>query len=352
MNRPGFTLIELLVATFIAGLLSVLLFAAVYQINRFVPVIDSMTDLYERAALVNAQLERDLSGVTVPNEYYARMPKKEAVKKEGEQKKAANEKTKKADETLRQAQGERGGQNEEKSEDNQPKKPLEKVFYGINKDGIFDQLSFITTNPLQVYWSTKAGSAKPRVARVLYKLKQEPKPKTGPQLYSLIREETGNLEYDALGKEHAKEYVLAQGISGMTVEYTAVLPEEKKDEKMASEKQGTLRQAQGEREIKKTRDWLGKSPQEAPQPEAPKEKAPLAPQLIEFTVNFWDAHKKRAVPFTFKIRIRSEIDEKRADESPRLLEKLKDLVGQVFPPQAPNTVVVQGQKPVPRGFRR
>ena len=67
--------------------------------NRYVPVIDNLTGIYEKAAIVNAQLERDISGVTAPNEFYARQkkaePKKgEEAKKESAAKKEAEEKRK------------------------------------------------------------------------------------------------------------------------------------------------------------------------------------------------------------------------------------------------------------------
>ena len=85
--------------------------------------------------------------------------------------------------TLRQAQDEKGKKENDEAEkkkseaqnegEKKPKKPLEKVFYSVNKEGNLNQLSFLTTNPLQVYWSSKAGSAKPRIARVLYTLKEE-----------------------------------------------------------------------------------------------------------------------------------------------------------------------------------
>ncbi len=78
MNKPGFTLIELLIATFIASILGVLLFSALYQVNRFVPLVDNTTSIYEKAALINAQLERDLSGATAPNEFYYRQPEPSA----------------------------------------------------------------------------------------------------------------------------------------------------------------------------------------------------------------------------------------------------------------------------------
>ena len=104
MNKPGFTLIELLVSTMIAAILLSLLFTAFYQINRFVPDLDNKTNIVEKAALVNSQLEKDFAGIIVPNEFYARQPKSketasaeanekkdDAAKKESEQKKKSSQ---------------------------------------------------------------------------------------------------------------------------------------------------------------------------------------------------------------------------------------------------------------------
>ena len=97
----------------------------------------------------------------------------------------------------------------------------------MNKEGNIDQLSFITTNSLQVYWSDKAGSAKPRIVRVLYMLKEEPT-KDAKKSYSLIRQESNNLEFDPIAKggKDISEYVLAEGIKSATIEYTFFPPEE------------------------------------------------------------------------------------------------------------------------------
>ena len=91
---------------------------------------------------------------------------------------------------------------------------------------MLDQLSFITTSSLQVYWGPKSGSAKPYMVRVLYKLKEEPAKRDGKKSYSLIRKETPKLEFEDI--EKAQEYVLATNIKSLTMDYTAVLIEPEK----------------------------------------------------------------------------------------------------------------------------
>lgn len=343
MNKPGFTLVEILLASAIATVLSGLLFVVVSQLSSSIPVIDRRADTYEKASIVNAQLERDLSGVSAPNEFYARQklgakdkPQEQSSseqKKGEEQKKSAEDK--KAKETA-----------ESSSTDEAAKKPLEKIFYSTNKDGMFEQVSFITTNPLQIYWGGKAGSAKPRVARVLYKLQEEKNPrKNAKKSYRLVRQESPMLDWDQFKSNEAiKEYTLASNIRSMQVEYSAVLlPQEKGKE----EKPAETDKAKGpaKKEIEKKKDWSGKVEDDT-QKDKPK-RLPLAPQLAQIDIVFWDEKQQRSTPFSFTIRIPSELEEKRT-EGPALLEKLKTLVGQTTSatqqPQKPS-MFAQQQKP-------
>ena len=335
MNKPGFSLIELMIAVGIASVLGVLLFAALDQIRKLVPVVDTITQVYESAALVNMQLERDLSGVTAPTEFYARQ-KKEAPPAQPIQKK-------KEEESKKNQQAKNAA---EVKPPEPPPKPFEKLFYGTAKGDNFEQLTFITTNPLQVYWSAKAGAAKPRMARILYTLKEEKNTVPGlPKSYSLVRQESKNLNYEALNKEETKaqEQILAQGIKSAAIEYTAVLVDEteKKEKEQDAQKAAQEKKV---KEIRKSFEWLDKTTPEKPeQPVAEQKKEkklPLVPGQVELTISFWDIQKKRAFPFSFKIPIRSVITEK---QSSRLLDKLKDLVSHVFPTK-PKVVVAQAPK--------
>lgn len=318
MNRSGFTLVELMIATMIALILSMLLFTAIRQIRRFIPFVDSLTQQYETAALINAQLERDLSGTTAPTEFYFRAPKDEKAQKaksEEEKKKieSQNEKEKKG-----QAAKEKKSQEEktQKEESEKSKKPLEKIFYGTVKNGMLDELTFVTTNPLQVYWSAKAGSAKPRAARVRYTLKEEKQTKKNvPKSYSLSRQESSNLEYDQINQ--APEIIMASNIKSVTVEYTQVVQEEKKE---------GLKETAKKSELKKNTQWLDKNEKEAaPQTGKEKEEPPLVPQLVEFTISLWDIPKKRSTQFSFPIKIRSEIEKKKEVSPQDLVGGLKTL---------------------------
>lgn len=337
-HKPGFTLIELLIATLIAAILGTLLFAAFYQINRYVPVIDNKTSIIEKASLVNAQLEKDLAGVIAPNEFYVRQPKsKEPAKKEAEAKKDSEAKKKQAAEKEESAEA-----------DQKKKKPLEKLFYSVNKNGMLDQLSFITTSALQVYWGDKAGSAKPRMVRVLYKLKEEPsKSKEGKKSYALVRKESSNLEFDEMSKS-GNEYVIADNIKSLTVDFTALLQQSEK-------KEGEQKSAKKEKEIEQTDEW-GKTQKEETESTKQEKKLPLVPQIASFDISFWDAQKKRSTPFVFTIPIPSHLELKKSPEdyTGKMLGTLKELFGQSMPQQKPTQMAQRSQSPFTfgKGSRR
>lgn len=306
-TRSGFTLIEVLISSAIASLICGILFFAFNQSSKLLPVIDSYTDVYTKAAILNMQLERDLSGVFAPNEYYARQKKKESPQQKEEAEKKTQENEKK----------ETAPKDAQSSEKKEPK-PLEKLFYGITKDDTFDYLTFITDNPLAVYWSEKSGSARPRVVRVVYRLQEEKQNKKGKKSYQLLRQESESLEFNAMQNESEqapREYIIADGIKELNVKYTALVspqPDEKNPEQNKK------------KEIKKFKQWV-----QTPEKEKDaKEKLPIVPQLTEMNIVFWDYQKKRTFPFSFKIYNRADIQEERkeVDATGRLMQKIRELV--------------------------
>lgn len=315
MNKPGFTLVEVLLASAIAAIMTGLLFMVVRQLNSSVPVIDRRADIYEKAAIVNAQFERDLSGITAPNEFYARqkLAKDKQEQSPTEQKKG--EKQKKNEDEKKPKEIEENTQ----PADQTPKKPLEKIFYSMNKDGMFDQLSFITTNPLQIYWG-KSGSAKPRIARVTYNLQEEKNTrKNAKKSYRLVRQESPILDWDQFKSDQSiKEYTLVDNIKSLAVEYSAVVVPK---EQAAKSGQAEQSKTPAKKEIEKKKDWTGKAEEGATK------KLPLVPGLAQFDLVLWDQKQQRSVPFTFTVIIPAQLEEKRS-EGPALLEKLKTLVGQ------------------------
>lgn len=318
MKYPGFTLVEVLVATLVASLLSMFLMAALYEINRIVPIVDQAVIMNEDIALVHAQLERDFSGVTAPVEWYVRKPKN-------------------GQKPSSQAEEEENEEEEGSDMATKAKRPLEKLFYSQNKQNMFDHVTFITTNPLNIYWSAKVGSAKPRVVRVRYLVKEETGGKRSEKSYVLVRQESPKLDYAALNnKEVVKEYEVLHNIQSITASYTAVI-EEQAEGQVSAKKEAAAKEKK-KREIKKVAEWVEKKESE----ENTSTKMPPVPRLAEYTITLWDTKQKKSRTYILTLRIPAEIAQERK-ESSRLLGKLKELtektgmVGEKPPAQSQKT---------------
>lgn len=198
MTRPGFTLIELLVFFAIAALISVSLFQGWFQTNKIFQISTDMIAIDKRILLVQDRLEKDITGAFIP----VYMPSKKTGEKE---------------ELKRE---------ESKQPEKEPKKEkkdhvIKKAFFSSRTGKNLKELTCITTNPVATY-----GKAKPHMARVLYRLKKE----KGREGYALVRKESTDISYDALVKaSDVSEYVIADGIKSLTIEFES-LPEKAKAE--------------------------------------------------------------------------------------------------------------------------
>ena len=175
--KSGFILIELLISLVITSLMGVALFNGFAQTNQFTQVVDSFINISSKAAIVHQQLDHDITGICIPFS---------AVEEEKE----AKEPEKPEQEPKKEAEA-------RKEDKRKERKPLTHVFFSKNKGELLDTLTFITNNPLQVYWSEKAGEAKPRIARVVYRLEKEEGEEKGKRI---------NVEYKVL-KEWDREQI-------------------------------------------------------------------------------------------------------------------------------------------------
>jgi len=96
------------------------------------------------------------------------------------------------------------------------KKMKSKYFYSVNKNGLLDILTFLTTSAVQSY-----GSVQYRFVRVVYQLENDPKHEG---LFRLMRKEilmpSENIDQQALQK--GKAYELVHGIKSLDVSYQLV----------------------------------------------------------------------------------------------------------------------------------
>jgi len=317
--KQGFTLIELLIATALASVISALLIAMWQQMNQVRSRVDRYADMYQRAALVCAQLERDLSGAFLPVE--ADMSQAgiadQAAPSEGGSKK---EDSKPGAQTIQKPPAPAAVHRQEG-----PKK-LEKSFWGDHGMGL---LTFVTNNIMQRYWSIKLAQttqAQPRMARVLYKLVPEARKKDS---FVLMRQESPEIYFDIMQEKGAQAYALATGIKAIRIEYVVYvkIPPEKKDANSPVQQQNK----ESAFEKKVVKEWFKVADNKPPWP--------LIPQWVLVEVDFWDTAHEHTQTFAYEFQIMPRFDKKEqaVAQRPLLPDMLQNKPGTNAPPSGPQS---------------
>jgi type II secretory pathway component PulJ len=290
--KTGFALIEVIIAATIASMLSVALFLSWGQVQRVALRADNTMSMFDRMMLVQRQFERDFAGICVP---ISRPYLKEKEKKESE-----------APPTPQAVKPGQPGAEMPKQE--KPKR-VERVFYATSKGSMFESLTCLTNNPLEVYWSDRAGAARPRIARIQYRLEQDPKTEKTPS-YTLYRQEAYTLDPDTFAKESEKEvraYAVINGIKTLKLTYWQEIQSNKDAEqgaKSAAEKlSAPLEKSEAKKETKKITEW---NLEKEPAPEGTFIR-PI-PTMINVELSVWDAQKKQSRTVIFMIPIAVEIE--------------------------------------------
>ncbi len=268
--KNGFILIEILLASALAAIIGSILVTVLWQSYRAQAAIDNFADVYGKASILGNQLEHDIMGAFIPVQADLQPTTTVAPPKQPEAKKKEKEKP----------------------------PPIDKIFYATIRENKLDTLTFITSNPLQVYWGAKVGKGKPKVARVVYQLKPDPDIKNA---FILTRQEDKELDFGKYKQDIAKPIRALQivdNIKALTVNYTYIVPQ--KDEKDVKEKEGKK-----VKEYKTSKDWpdYKELQKEGKEPERP----PI-PQLVEVSISFWDNKQERDTQFVFTIPIMVDIE--------------------------------------------
>lgn len=235
---PGFSLIEIVLATMIAAMLGVILFSAYSQSNKIARSIDDFVDVYSKEALLQYQFARDLSGAFIPDQAYDQ------------------------------------------------EKPLQQIFVSNQQDKQLKSLTFITNNPMAVY-----SSAKPRIARVMYRLQEEKNMPAGIVSYSLMRQESSNLDINEfIGQDKkVREYEVADGIKQIQFSFSRKV---KKEDAI---------------EVETKDNWRSETEENKEKKENQKPTV-IMPQLVTFTVMVWDNEKRRDRVFVGTVPIAAMMD--------------------------------------------
>lgn len=285
--KSGFTLIELSIGLLLSGIIATALYNGFFVTHRVVDISDNFITTDFRSALIENQFGKDLEGVFVPED--PELSKTTTTQKEVTEKKESTTKTTKETKVV-----------EEKTI-----KPLEKVFYSIN--GAQDSLSvltFITNNPVKVYEKATNVKPKSRIVRVAYRLQPE---ENNPKAFSLIRQESSELDFKAFDPKSAKPirgYELASGIKNIKLDYIFPVQKEQPTEQSKgsapAEKSKAAPQKKEEKpkpEYKTVKDWDLESKKDTTQEQT------KIPQFITITCELWDTKQQRESSFTFKYEI-------------------------------------------------
>jgi type II secretory pathway pseudopilin PulG len=290
--KQGFVLLELLISILIAAFVSTGLLSTIFQISKLQQTVNTMSSVYGRVAILQNQMERDVMGAFVPAQVDV-----------------IQTSTLKAD---------------------QPK-PIEKIFYGTSKGERLDVLTFITSNPLEIFLGVKDAKIKPRVARVVYRLVPDEKRKNS---YVLMRQEgTSNLSFDAYkidAQGELRAFPLIDAIQSISVRYVTI--EQTKGDGATKPKRTYKKVTQWESEQKKA------PPATPSKPDISgtllKKEPVRLPNQLEITVVLWDNSFKDVrtfqltIPIAYKATEFEQPPKKESDEK-KQTEKTENETGQV-----------------------
>jgi hypothetical protein len=255
-------------------------------------LVDSLMDTSANALRLQQQFERDLSGVTIPTSLVA----------------TATD-TKKAS-ALDNQSGQISVASGVKKESMEQQKD-KNIFLATRKDTNTDFITFITTNPLTSFWSDRAGQAKSRVARVIYRLEPD---KENVPLFRLMRQEGMDFDvkkYESGVKNPVRQLEVVRGIKTFSMSF---LVEEKPEKKEGSEAlktgQNTKTPSFNKEEAhqKKTitykslDEWRGETAQDSTE----RKKMPKIPRFVQLKVTLMDGKKKREESFEYLFPIISD----------------------------------------------
>ncbi len=285
--RVGFTLLEVLIATAIASLLMTAMFFSYDQINSVVRYVTDSTDLYESAILVEQQISKDIAGAFIPVQAIEDPePKKDKKAQE------------KKDDKKAPSQGD---------EKNEAKKRLvlKDPFISKNAGQNLSMFSFITANPMRVYWGKKTGEPKPSIARVVYTVQADPESDKKNPRYQLYRQEGKELELASYTKKESsiQRYLIADNITACKL--TFIVADEQDEQGKEGEKKGKGEQESKPKdiEIKEFNDWIiGKDKKDV-------RTRLKIPDEVSMEITIADELAKRSQEFVFSVRIAAGFQE-------------------------------------------
>lgn len=239
-NQQAFTLLELLISITLSSFIMLGVMQLYQGVTRYLENIRVFMQTNRKACLLFNQMERDFSSAFIP--FLAQEKKEEKSEQASEQ--------------------EQSEQTPDVKKREQREQERRKTFFISLVDEQADvgkidnkrveackQISFITTNALQVY-----GEKRQRLVRVIYEVVKDKAKSTRDYVsYKIIRKETTDL-MNVQGKSESQErnkgvraYTVLDDVKGFFIEYVMQQQKKKGEEKkeMHSYKWGDVKERQG-----------------------------------------------------------------------------------------------------------
>jgi len=238
-SKPAFTIIELILVIGLSGIVIMGLMQAYNNIMSYLKTIQEMQSVNRKACLLFNQMERDFMTAFIPPILKKITPEKDSQGK-GEKSSEKSEKEKKSSDSEDSEKAEDSAKSpEDKKKDAEKRREiLRKYFLASIDDNSeakrinetrtyqFKNVTFINTNPFQVY-----GQNKVRLVRVMYELVlDKTRSKGDVYCYNLWRKETENLENTKVKEDEVglttkakttqiRKVLIADGIKEFFVQY-------------------------------------------------------------------------------------------------------------------------------------
>lgn len=271
-RRNGFTLLELLIAMAISGFIIISMMQSFRNAQKMLSRSRTILHINKSVCLMFNQIERDFNTAIIPTI-------SEPIKKEKKP-----EKTDKADEKKKQEEKPAKQAPQKKAKNKKKEKKPKILFFrgeaeedkkriGEKRYQLFQKVSFVNTNPLQVW-----GQEKQRLVRVEYSLVKN---KENKKSFDLYRKETTDLknekfkepeETDNKKTAPIRKHLIATNIRELFIEYIMPEPKKKKTKFDIEEEPKTIEQFTWGKD-KKTKN--------------------VVPQKVAIRVTFWSEDMKR-----------------------------------------------------------
>ncbi|KKP36050.1 MAG: hypothetical protein UR26_C0001G0094 [candidate division TM6 bacterium GW2011_GWF2_32_72] len=321
--KPGTSMVEAMLAIAISAMLAIAIFRAFSNIKDASMMLGKAIDFDMSALILQNQLDKDIAGVFVP---FISGPEVNDEKKNSKNKIQSDDQTrvdksKESDGDDKKPSKDLEGKDKKESvegskkskEDEKDKvKPLEKIFFSEKSDNNIGVLTFISSNPLQVFTAIGKekifGKPKPRIVRVYYWLEKSDDVLGAKKL---MRGESVDLNYvDPTKKtKNIRAFTIVDGVKELSFEYTYVEVKKEKttkkiDESIEETEKAKIQKTTMEETTKTQKTFKQTDVWHYDEGKQQKEDLPALPELVAAKIRFInDIGEEQTFDFSFKIYV-------------------------------------------------